>query len=289
MSDKRKILVQLDADVQPSLFDRIVALDAGVDELLSYGQVKKEQVKDLVYGCIFTRGQKDLSRTAIYVGGSDVILAEELLTEAQKHLLPSFGLSVSMMLDANGANTTSAAAVRSASRHVELNQSEAIVIGAGPVGQRVALLLIGQGTTVYLVDSLPATAIEASRRIKERLPEAKITPVILREENDIAFALETSSLIVAAGPAGRQVLSSYSWQRVPKLKVMIDLNAVPPAGIDGIDVMDAGKVKNNVACYGALGVGGLKMKIHKAAIASLFTGNQLVLDSQAIYDLSASV
>ncbi len=54
MSDKRKILVQLDADVQPSLFDRIVALDAGADELLSYGQVKKEQVKDLVHGCIFT-------------------------------------------------------------------------------------------------------------------------------------------------------------------------------------------------------------------------------------------
>ena len=70
---------------------------------------------------------------------------------------------------------------------------------------------------------------------------------------------------------------------------MIDLNAVPPAGIDGIDVMGAGKMHNEIACYGALGVGALKMKIHKAAIASLFTTNQLVLDSQAIYDISASM
>jgi hypothetical protein len=289
MSDKRKILVQLDSDVQPSLFDRVVAIDAGADELLSYGQVKKEQVKDLVHGCIFTRGPKDLSRTAIYIGGSDVVVAEELLAEAKKYLLPQFGLSVSLMLDANGANTTSAAAVRSASRHVELNQSEAVVIGAGPVGQRVALLLTGQGSTVYLADRLPATTIEACRRIKERSPEAKITPVIIREANDVAFALENASLIIAAGPAGKQVLSSSAWQQAPKLKAVIDLNAVPPAGIEGIEVMDAGKFKGNVACYGALGVGNLKMKIHKAAIASLFTSNQLVLDSQAIYDLSASV
>lgn len=289
MSDKRKILVQLDADAQPSLFDRIVAIDAGVDELFSYGSVKKEQVKDLVHGCIFTRGPKDLCRTAVYLGGSDVVLAEELLVEAQKHLLPQFGLSVSMMLDANGANTTAAAAVRSASRHVELNQSEAIVIGAGPVGQRIALLLISQGATVYLADRLPATTIEACRRIKDRSPEAKVTSVIIREEGDIAFALETAELIIAAGPTGKRVLSSATWQLAPKLKTMIDLNAVPPAGIDGIEAMDAGKIRNNVACYGALGVGGLKMKIHKSAIASLYTNHQLVLDSQAIYDLSASV
>jgi len=222
-------------------------------------------------------------------GGSDVAHAEELLDEAQKHLLPQFGLSVSLMLDANGANTTAAAAVRCASRHVALDQSEAIVVGAGPVGQRVALLLIGQGSTVYLADRLPATTIEACRRIKERSLEAKITPVIIREQNDIAFALETASLIIAAGPTGKQVLSSSAWQLAPQLKVLIDLNAVPPSGIEGVEVMDAGKMKGNITCYGALGVGNLKMKIHKAAIATLFTGNQLVLDSQAIYDLSASV
>lgn len=289
MSEKPKILVQLDVDAQPSLFDRIVALDAGVDQLLSYGQVTRQQVKDLVHGCIFTRGPKDLCRTAMFIGGSDVGQAEELLMEAKAHLLPHYGLSISLMLDANGSNTTAAAAVRSAARHVDLNQTEAIVLGAGPVGQRIALLLAGQGSIVYLSDRLAATAIDATRRIKESVSDARITPVIIREENDIAFAFEKAAIIIAAGPTGKQVMSAATWQTAAHLKVVIDLNAVPPSGIEGIEVMDAGRARNQVVCYGALGIGGLKMKIHKAAIASLFTNNQLLLDSQAIYALSASV
>lgn len=289
MSEKRKILVHLDSSLHPSVFDRIVACDAGADEVLSYGQIKIDHVKDIVNGCIFTRGPKDLSHTAIYIGGSDVTHAEDLLTEARKHLLPQFGLSVSLMLDANGSNTTAAAAVRSASKHLGLSQSTALVLGAGPVGQRIAQLLSGQGCYVHLADRLPATAIEACRRIKDRSPDAKIVPLIVREEQDLAGALDDVSLILAAGPIGKKVLSIASWKKATKLKVMIDLNAVPPTGIEGIEVMDTGKIRDDVTCFGALGVGGLKMKIHKAAIASLFTANQQVLDSQAIYDLSASV
>ena len=33
--------------------------DAGADEVLSYGNVQPEQVRDLVHGAIFTRGPKD--------------------------------------------------------------------------------------------------------------------------------------------------------------------------------------------------------------------------------------
>ena len=41
-----------------SVFDRVVAIDAGVDELFSYGGVKPEQVAGLVHGAIFTRGPR---------------------------------------------------------------------------------------------------------------------------------------------------------------------------------------------------------------------------------------
>src|SRR5262249_4189186 len=142
MSDKRKILIQLDSDPHPSVFDRVVAIDAGVDELFSYGNVKVEDVRNLVHGAIFTRGGADLKRTAIFIGGRDVAAGEKLLAEVRKHLLPDFGLRVSVLLDANGANTTAAAAVRAAARHVVFNQTKALVLGGtGPVGQRVALLL----------------------------------------------------------------------------------------------------------------------------------------------------
>src|ERR1700736_3993193 len=145
----RKILIQLDSDAHPSVFDRVVAIDAGADEVFSYGSVKPEQVRDLIHGAIFTRGPRDLKRTALFIGGSDVAAGERLLAEACRHMLPQFGLRVSVLLDANGANTTAAAAVRAAARHLELRGTGALVRGGtGPVGQRVARLLARQGARV---------------------------------------------------------------------------------------------------------------------------------------------
>ncbi len=109
--DKRKILLQLDTDPHASVFDRVVAIDAGADEVFSYGGVKPEHVQALVHGAIFTRGARDLKHTAIFIGGSDVAAAEALLREAMRHMVPQYGLRVSIMFDANGANTTAAAAV----------------------------------------------------------------------------------------------------------------------------------------------------------------------------------
>src|SRR5438874_11149818 len=103
----------------------------------------------MVHGAIFTRGAKDLKSTALFIGGSDVGAGEKLLAEALKHMTPQFGLRVSVMLDANGANTTAAAAVRAAARHVDLTTAKALVLGGtGPVGQRVALLLGHRGAEV---------------------------------------------------------------------------------------------------------------------------------------------
>src|SRR3984957_10844567 len=138
--DKRKILIQLDSDPHPSVFDRVVAIDAGVDELFSYGGVKPEQVAGLIHGAIFTRHPRDLKRTAVFVGGSDVVAGERLVSEALKAMIPDYGLRVSVLLDANGANTTAAAAVRAASKRLDLKTARALVLGGtGPVGQRVAL------------------------------------------------------------------------------------------------------------------------------------------------------
>lgn len=288
MSDKRKILIQLDGDQQASVFDRVVAIDAGVDELFSYGQVTREQVQNMVHGCIFTRGPKDLARTAIFIGGSDVAQAETLLAEAKQHLLPQFGLSVSIMLDPNGSNTTAAAAVRSATRHLDLSQTTALVMGAGAVGVRAALLLAQAGAVVQVANRRLSKAEDAVKHILEKVPGTEVSAVPL-EEAPLAEAVNCAALVIAAGPAGKQILDARLWQASSTIKVMIDLNAVPPTGIEGVEVMDAGVSRNKVTCYGALGVGGLKMKLHKAAIAQLFTSNKLILDTEAIYALSASL
>jgi methylenetetrahydrofolate/methylenetetrahydromethanopterin dehydrogenase (NADP+) len=70
---------------------------------------------------------------------------------------------------------------------------------------------------------------------------------------------------------------------------MIDLNGVPPTGIEGVELMDAGVVHDGVLAYGALGVGGTKMKIHRAAVAALFERNDAVLDIDEIYDIALKV
>jgi hypothetical protein len=95
--------------------------------------------------------------------------------------------------------------------------------------------------------------------------------------------VDSAAIVIAAGAAGVELLSKEVWQTSNALKVAIDLNAVPPAGIGGIEVTDAGQERHGVICYGAIGVGGIKMKIHRAAIQRLFTANNLILDAEEIF------
>ncbi len=78
-------------------------------------------------------------------------------------------------------------------------------------------------------------------------------------------------------------------KRAKSLKLMIDLNAVPPVGIAGIKPHDKAKERDGIVCYGAIGVGGTKMKLHKAAVRRLFDSNDAVLDAEEIFSLGDSI
>lgn len=287
MSDSthpRRILIQLDTDAQPSVFDRVVAIDSGVDQLFSYGGVTLDQVQGLVHGAMFTRGPKELKHTAIFIGGSDVGKGEAVLKAVKKTLFQP--LTVSVMLDANGANTTAAAAVLRAAKHLPLAQANALVLGGtGPVGQRVARLLARQGSKVRLASRTLDKATAAASVINAAVKSALITPVASGDDAALTEALQGIDLVIAAGAAGARLLPAAIRQSCSTLKVMIDLNAVPPEGIEGVNVMDKEKTIDGIIAYGAIGVGGTKMKIHKAAIVSLFEANDRTLDAEEIYAL----
>src|SRR2546430_2193205 len=192
----RKILIQIDSDPQPSVFDRVVAVDAGADEVFSYGGVRPEQVRDLVHGAIFTRGPKDLKSTAIFIGGSDVAAGERLLEEVRRHMLPQFGLRVSVLLDANGANTTAAAAVRAASRHLQLNGAPGLGLGGtGPVGQRMAWLMARQGAEVRLASRQRVRAEKVCDAIRMKVPDAHVEPVATGTSPELESALQERTLV----------------------------------------------------------------------------------------------
>jgi hypothetical protein len=288
--DKRKILLQLDSDVHPSAFDRVVAVDAGVDEIFSYGAVGPEHVQGLVHGAIFTRDPKELKRTAIFIGGSDVAAGEALMRAALEHMIPQFGLRVSIMLDANGANTTAAAAVRAAAKSVALKDVPALVLGGtGPVGQRAARLLAREGAEVRVGSRQQARAAAVCKEIAAKAPGARLEPVATAKPDELAAALKDRKLVIAAGAAGVVLLPKSARLACPSLKVAIDLNAVPPLGIDGVQVTDKAVERDGVLCYGAIGVGGTKMKAHKAALAKLFESNDQVLDAEEIYEIARAL
>jgi hypothetical protein len=290
MSDKRTILIHLDTDEQPSAFDRVVAVDAGVDELFSYGGVRPEAVQGLVHGAIFTRGPKDLHRTAVFIGGSDVAAGEALLQEVNRHFLPKFGLQVSVMLDSNGANTTAAAAVRCAARHLDLAAATALVLGTGSVGQRVGRLLARQGAAVRFGTRRPERAEALCGDIRAAVPGAKLEVAKTATTDGLRHALTGCSVLVSAGPPQVTLASQEVWQGVAGLRVVVDLNAVPPTGVEGVAVHEQGQADDQGRHrYGAIGVGGLKMKVHKAALAKLFTAHNLTLDSVAVYAIAAGL
>ena len=280
---KPKILIQLDPDNQPSVFDSVVAVDSGVEQLFRHHSVQQADVEGLVHGAIFTRGPKDLHNTAIFIGGHNVNDGEAILAKVQS---TCFGpMSVSVMLDSNGANTTAAAAVLSASKHTNLSNSKIAVLGGtGPVGQRVARLSARQGAEVAVGSRFLNRSVPVCESLSEIDPNWKLKP-FATEDQDWVDTVRDSDVLIAAGAAGYELISSDQLQKLHQLRIAIDLNAVPPAGIAGVDVMAAGSEEDGRIHYGAIGVGGLKMKIHKAALKKLFTANDLVLDANEIYDI----
>lgn len=284
----RRILIQLDTDAVPSVFDRVVAVDADVDEVFSYGGVTPEQVEPLVHGAIFTRGPADLKNTAVYLGGSDVGAGERLFEKVKKAF---FGpMRVSVMVDSNGSNTTAAAAVLAARKHSSLRDRTALVLGGtGPVGVRVAQLLANEGACVRLASRSLERAQATAAAVGSAVARSQVTGVSTASPHDVEEACAGAEVLIAAGAARAQLLSAARRESLSALKVAIDLNAVPPVGLEGIGVTDKAIERKGVICYGAIGVGGTKMKIHKACLAKLFEANDQLLDTLAIYAIGQSL
>lgn len=284
----KKILIQLDTDSQPSVFDRVVAMDAGVDELFSYGGVNVENVTGLVHGAMFTRSPNDLKNTAIFIGGSDVKAGEALLAKVQSLF---FGpIRVSVLLDSNGSNTTAAAAVRAAARHMELEGTRAVVLGGtGPVGHRAAQILASKGVEVTVTSRTIDRARETCDRIRETVPNAQLIPAVPQQGGDFSGLLQGAQLLIAAGAAQVQFLREAQWIDHPTLQVAIDLNAVPPTGLEGIGVTDKAKERGKILCYGAIGVGGTKMRVHRAAVEALFEQHDRVLNTGEVFSIAEKI
>jgi NAD(P)-dependent dehydrogenase (short-subunit alcohol dehydrogenase family) len=191
------------------------------------------------------------------------------------------------MLDSNGSNTTAVAAVAKIVQAAgDVRGKRAVVVaGTGPVGLRAAGLLAKSGADVVITSRKAEAAERAGELVRGRFG-GRVRGAQLPSSADAAVVLDGAALVLSAGPAGVELLPRSAWAGRLGLYVAADVNAVPPSGIEGIDAMDDGVTKHGVACFGALAIGNLKMRVHKACIARLFERNDVVLDAETIADVA---
>ena len=198
-------------------------------------------------------------------------------------------MTVSVMLDPNGSNTTAAAIVRKVMTNYDINDKKVVIIGSGPVGQRTALFFLKEGAGEVVITSRDITRSTAISLQMKSAYGVNITAGEAANDESVNKLLNDAHIAIACGPPGVCVIPQSAWESNDTLEVVADVNAVPPQGIAGLDVMDNGTDKKGIRFYGALTIGNFKMKVHRAAIKSLYESNNQFLNESTIYDIACKI
>ncbi|MGH6959202.1 MAG: NAD(P)-dependent methylenetetrahydromethanopterin dehydrogenase [Dongiaceae bacterium] len=277
-----------------SPFDVNMALDAGVNAVVPYTGVELGEVIGLVQDAIFSRGPKIAKRTGIFIGGKNAIVALDMLDAARKAMVPPFAVSV--FADPAGSFTTAAAMVAKAEKLLKQQfkldwkgRKVALFGGTGVVGFSAGVIAAGEGANATLV------GYDGSARVKELAEAAKtrfkveLGYVDGSSDTLKAAILQDAEVVFTAGRAGVQVLSSAQIKAAKRLKVAADINAVPPAGIEGIGVQDDGAAHGGTSAFGLgpLAIGALKYKVEAGLFHRMIeTDKPLHLDFRDAFQLA---
>ena len=258
MADKH-ILHMLTPLRHMSPFDQNMALDAGFDAVLPHIEVKPEEVAGLVQDAMFSRPPKSGVKTGVFIGGKQAIAALDMLATAKKALVPPFGIS--FFADPAGSFTTAAAMVACVEKTLrdkknrELKATRIAVFGAtGVVGFSAAVIAALQGAEVTLVGYDGIKRVQgAAEEIKARFDVA-VRAADGSDDAKKAGILSAADVALCAGRAGVRILGKTQIEAADSLLVVADVNAVPPSGVEGLDMMANGAA---LASHGTLGIGPL--------------------------------
>ncbi len=280
----KNLLIHLDTDERPSAFDQVVAYDGGADAVLAYGGVDADNCFSLVEGAIFTRPSKRKRHTAILVGGSDLAKAQALMEAVRSQFFQDFRVSV--MLDANGCNTTAAAAVATLGAAVPLEGARATVLaGTGPVGQRAAMMLARSGAKARLSSRRLERARQACEEIATRFG-VEVEPVAAADAAGTAAAIKDATIVLTTGQAGALLLPCEIWEASSSLRAVGDVGTSPPLGVEGMELTDKGREASGILLFGGLAIGALKLRSHREAVSRMFESADQVLDAEEILALA---
>jgi hypothetical protein len=285
-----RILIHLDHNPHPRVFDALMAIDGGVDHVLDYGDVDPQDVALLVSGALYSRPQAQLSGTAVLITGTNDRVVEEMVRQAQRAFFGPY--RVSLMSECKGGNAVAGATVARISQLTELKDVPAIVIGGGPVGARIAGLLSAAGARARLTVFDPVEADERQGFVATALGQ-DVETVIWKSGDPVAPLLEGVRLVVAAGPPGLVLVPRTAWGSVEGLELLVDVSGAEPAGIEGItgeedgDRLSAGG--RELLILGGLAISRYKIRVHREAVHRLFDGDPIVLGPREIAAIAREV
>jgi methylene-tetrahydromethanopterin dehydrogenase len=282
--EKPFILHMLTTAKNLSPFDVNMALDAGWVSAVPYTNVEASEMTGLIQDAIFSRSPKGLQKTGIFIGGRDAKQAMDMLKAAKHAMLPPF--EVAVFADPSGAFTTAAGMVAAVEKKLKdkfnttLTDKNILVLGGtGPVGQAAAVIAAQIGANVKLIGRQLEKTQRIAKLCNEEFGEGKIT-VTAGIDADKKDYIKTADIVFATGAAGIELLNAELIAAAPQLKVAADVNAVPPAGIAGVDPFANGEPiahsKSNALGIGALAIGNVKYQAQNRLLKKMIEKDQPV-------------
>jgi len=289
------VLYMLSPQKFMSPFDCNMAVDSGYKIVLPYDGVTVSDVGALVQDAIFSRPPK--AKTGVFIGGKDIMLALDMMSAARTAMVPPFELSV--FADPGGSFTTAAAMVACVERVLKRNGRRGFkglrvsVFGAaGVVGFASAVIAAREGAKVRIVahDTIEPL-MDLAAFAKSRF-DATLEPVAGQTEALKAKILEVSDVAFTAGPAGVNILPRPLIARAPGLRVVADVNAVAPYGVEGIDLFMNGVPLPGCSTLGvgALAIGDVKYKTQAGLFRRMLaSADSLDLDFRDAFALAREI
>jgi methylene-tetrahydromethanopterin dehydrogenase len=297
MSDATPILHMLSPQKHMSPFDVNMAADAGYKVIVPYINVTLEEVTALTQDAIFSRPPNYGIRTGIFIGGKDAILALDMMDAAKKALVPPFELST--LADPAGSFTTAAAMVACVERvlRTKFNRGwkdlRVAVFGAtGVVGFASSIIAALEGARVKLVAHRGVDRVIRSAAVSKERFGVDLEPAPGETPDQKLAIIADAQVIFAAAAAGVRVISAAEAAQARNLLVVADVNAVPPPGVEGMDLfMDGAPLPNcNALGVGPLAIGDIKYKTESGLFKRMITSDKAVhFDFREAFNLARTL
>ncbi len=278
------LLFYLDTDVKASPFDICMAYDVGYNAVIPYENMTPEDAKTVVLDALLSRGPKGAKNTAFLIGGKDAEKAEAVFAAVRDSMFPPFKTSI--IVDPAGAYTTAAAMVAKtenalmANKLGELKDKTCAILGTGAVGQIAAVLLAKMGCEVMIASLNPKRTdgkehAEGIAKLLAKEHGVQVQGVFAPTAADKIDIVRKADIIMCAGIRGVRIIEKQTLNEAKTIKVVVDINAVPPFGIEGIELKDDMKeIMPGIFSIGALAVGELKHKLEKEILREARSGGK---------------